>query len=247
VRCLLVVPCFNEAHRWNVGYWAEMLQTPDVDWLFVDDGSSDRTGHLLASLESQPNVNVLSLQANRGKGEAIRAGLLHGRNEDSFQHEFIGFMDADGAFRPSDVERMLRLFAGSTQLREVEALWSSRVALAGRDIRRSRSRHYLGRLVATFLSSSHGELPYDTQSGLKFFRAGEMLQACLETPFATRWMFEIELLIRWRNAAGRPMRVREEPLEYWRDIGGSSIAGREIPRVALELLTIKRLQFVRNP
>ncbi len=77
-RTVLVVPCYNEAERLpEREFRAFVAQTPDVDLLFVDDGSTDRTAERLAALsEAHPGrISMLRLNANRGKGEAVRAGL----------------------------------------------------------------------------------------------------------------------------------------------------------------------------
>lgn len=240
--CLLVVPCFNEAHRWSDEYWSELTNTPGVNWLFVNDGSSDQTPKILKALARQPNIDFLDLHVNVGKGEATRAGMLWALTRDGRSFQGVGFMDADGAFRRTDVERLTHRSAELMTENEVDAIWSSRVALAGRNIRRSQIRHYVGRAVATVLSVGADPLPYDTQSGLKFFRPGRELRACLDQPFSTRWLFEIEILTRWKRLTGKTMRIREEPVEFWEDIPGSAITRRESARIARELWRVKRLQ-----
>jgi len=242
VGSLLVVPCFNEAHRWQPEYWNDLTGSNGVHWLFVNDGSQDATSSILRDLSRRPNVDFIDFPVNSGKGEAIRIGMLRALGNRANGIESVGFMDADGAFRRPDVERFAERFAELAGGTDVDAVWSSRVALAGRDIRRSQRRHYIGRAVATLLSLGADPLPYDTQSGLKFFRPSETLYACISRPFATRWLFEIEILTRWRDISGRSMRIREEPLEFWQDVGGSSIRGAELVRVAREIATIKMLQ-----
>lgn len=246
VTCLLVVPCFNEAHRWSHDYWASLTSTAGVHWRFVDDGSTDQTPDILRALAHLPNVDVVDCGVNVGKGEAVRFGMLTGLTEEERSFQAIGFMDADGAFRRTDVELLVQAFCEFVAERDVDAVWSSRVALAGRDIRRSRARHYLGRAVAMLLSVGSDPLPYDTQSGLKLFRPSSELHACLDQPFSTRWLFEIEMLTRWKHLTGEPMRIREEPLEFWQDVAGSTITRRESARIARELWQVKRLQHQRN-
>lgn len=236
----LVVPCFNEAHRWDRAYWADMLQVPDVEWLFVDDGSSDGTREQAEALGEVGKATVLSLQPNGGKGEAIRRGWQHAL--DSGAYAAIGFMDADGAFNRADVEALVSDYRERVESGTFDAVWSSRVALSGRNIQRHAWRHYVGRAVATGLSVGEVSIPYDTQSGLKLFRADEAFARTLATPFATRWLFEIELMARYRAANKRPMAIWEMPLAYWVDVAGSKMTTRESMRVIRELMTAKRLQ-----
>ena len=75
---ILVVPCYNEAERFDSGVFADLLaEQPGYALLFVDDGRSDRTPERLEALRKrQPGqVSVLRLEANSGKGEAVRRGM----------------------------------------------------------------------------------------------------------------------------------------------------------------------------
>ncbi len=239
---VIVVPCFNEAERWNLEYWEEMLALPDLRWLFVDDGSTDSTATLIEKTARLGDASTLELQPNAGKAEAVRRGMLHALKT-GVLHGPVGFMDADGAFSSKDVADLLEVYARlSSNGGDFDAVWSSRVALAGRDISRSTGRHYLGRGVATLVSLGELEMPYDTQSGLKLFKPSEQLLRCLERPFRTRWLFELELLSRFRIEKAGGLRIWEEPLNYWHDVPGSKITARETLRIFKELTVLKRLQ-----
>ena len=236
----VVVPCFNEAVRWDVAYWRDLLSRAPSRFLFVDDGSSDATGEKIQEAIAGTNSQLLSMPVNRGKAEAVRQGILELLNDQSVHA--VGYLDADGAFALSDIARLQSLFEQLIHARSIDALWSSRVALAGRDIKRSNRRHYIGRAIATLISAGYGEIPYDTQSGYKLFRVSDSLLASVEKPFKTRWLFEIELLARWQSVSERPMTIWEEPVEYWHDVPGSKIRGREALRIARELSIVKQEQ-----
>src|SRR5262245_6982873 len=78
-RVTIVVPCYNEAQRLDVeafrSFVAEDLKR---QLLFVDDGSEDETAEVLVSLCARlpEQMHILRLEANRGKAEAVRRGLL---------------------------------------------------------------------------------------------------------------------------------------------------------------------------
>lgn len=168
LQIAVLVPCFNEASRWQTEYWSELTSDADVTWVFVNDGSTDSTAQLLDEIcKSKSHCSVLHLQRNLGKALAVRTGFLHLFAMRRF--DVVAFMDADGAFAREEFARLLRCAEEKLQLGEWDSVWTSRVALVGRDIQRSLLRHYLGRLVATFVSIGTDSLPYDTQSGLKFF------------------------------------------------------------------------------
>jgi dolichyl-phosphate beta-glucosyltransferase len=240
----MVVPCFNEAARWDADYWANMACLDNVDWVFVDDGSTDQTQEILTDFVQQQlkigaTVGLLSLQENAGKGEAIRQGWLSQPVED---YDSIGFIDADGAFQRIDVERILTEFDKHVVQSHFDAVWSSRVALAGRSIERQTSRHYIGRVVATFLSLGGHSIPYDTQSGLKLFAANATLWESLNSPFETRWLFEIEMVAKYQRISGQELRIWEMPLDFWEDVAGSKIGFGESLRIIRELIKVKGVQ-----
>src|SRR5438552_2184080 len=93
-RVTIVVPVYNEAPRLAanlhvlLGFLTE--RGLDAEVICVDDGSTDGSRQVLDRLAaSEPRLRLLSLSQNRGKGAAVRAGMLEARG----QHAL--FMDAD--------------------------------------------------------------------------------------------------------------------------------------------------------
>ena len=235
----MVVPCFNEEHRWRAETWRALTSLPATSWTFVNDGSLDNTSAIIRDTLG-PQSAVLDLPSNLGKANAVRLGLLEALEQ--FPGAIIaGFMDADGAFSITDTERLIglarNLLYPSSQL---DAVWSSRVALAGRDIDRTTRRHYIGRVVATLLSMGASSLPYDTQSGFKLYSVNADLKTSLREPFRTRWFFDLEL--HYRLLARGRGRVWEEPLMDWSEVPGSKMGWKQARRVAVDLAVVKRLQ-----
>ena len=219
-------------------YWTDMTATVDANFIFVDDGSTDGTRALLSRMSEQPTATAVFLPVNVGKGEAVRAGIRFAL--DNFPRHDVAFLDADGAFSVEDVRRFVSLWnerAGA--LADVDSLWSSRVALSGREILRTRRRHYLGRVIATIITAGMPLPPYDTQSGFKIFSCnGGALRMCVAEPFSTRWFFDVELIQRWGDVSGGSIRIWEEPLTYWRDVDGSKIRLRSAPSIMVEVLRV---------
>lgn len=74
----------------------------DFDVIVVDDGSTDRTGDILARLASQqPRLHVITHPVNRGYGAALVSGFQ------AVDKELAFFMDSDGQF---DIHELARFF-----------------------------------------------------------------------------------------------------------------------------------------
>jgi len=242
MKTLVVVPCFNESSRFNPEYWLKMDTFESIDWLFVDDGSTDRTREIIEDYLHSSSTGrsfMLSLDKNVGKGDAIREGWIRSGMKG---YDSLGFIDADGAFNKTDLEQVLDAYSTHVEDGDFKAIWTSRVALAGRSIERKSSRHYIGRIVATALGWGGHQIPYDTQCGLKIFKTDNNFESVIQRSFETRWLFEMEILIKYRQVTGTPLKVWEVPLDFWNDVPGSKITRKESFRILGELLKIKRLQ-----
>lgn len=219
---VIVVPCFNEASRWNAAYWEAITAHSGIDLVFVDDGSTDSTPELIGATVSTCRARAIRLDRNSGKSEAVRQGLLAALAPDA-RADAVGFLDADGAFPDVEVRRLVDLGTQLLDSDRYDALWSARIVMAGRGISRHASRHYIGRIVSTVVAPLHRYEVYDTQSGFKLFQRSPALEQCLATPFGTRWFPDIELLQRWTASQGQQMRIWEEPVSGWHDVGGSKV------------------------
>jgi len=237
-RILIMVPCYNEENRFDSNYWRTIIiDNPLVNFVFVNDGSSDQTLNMIKLIGL--NSEVVSLKKNSGKSEAIRQGWLQ-KISSCKDWKGYGFIDSDGAFSVRDIKNLIDLFSTLiTQNPNFDAILSSRVALAGRSIKRTKFRHYLGRIVSTFINYSWLEAPYDTQSGFKIFSNTDFFHQAISRPFKTRWFFDIELLLRIRSCKKNLLNLWEEPLLHWTEIADSKINGAEAIRICKEVLTIK--------
>ena len=228
--CKIVVPCYNEAERLPVEAFRRFAaREPRVDFLFVNDGSTDRTLDVLRALEREApqRFEVLDLPRNGGKAEAVRAGLCAAFKSSA---DYVGYWDADLATPLDEIPRFAAILDG---LPRVELIFGARVALLGRSVERQPVRHYLGRVFATAVSIVLGLPIYDTQCGAKLMRRTPRLEAIFATPFAVNWTFDVELLARLgrarRASGGTPVAeaVYEQPLERWHDVAGSKVRPKD--------------------
>jgi dolichyl-phosphate beta-glucosyltransferase len=246
-ECVLVVPCYNEAARFHADSFAAFLQAQEsTRFLFVNDGSSDGSLQVLQKFcaEHSEHASVLDLQPNRGKGEAVRLGMLHVLANSP--ESYAGFWDADLATPLDALPEFLEVLERDP---EIDMVFGSRIRLLGRHVSRNPMRHYAGRIFATTVSVSLGLPIYDTQCGAKIFRPTPLFLSVLATPFESRWIFDVELLARflaaWKHTSVHPERkIYELPLQTWVDVAGSKLRSTDFIRSFTDLVKIRR-EFLR--
>jgi dolichyl-phosphate beta-glucosyltransferase len=242
---IVVIPCYNEARRLDHERLRELVRSQRLGLLFVNDGSTDETGRILAQFaRSASTVEVLTLPRNAGKAEAVRLGLAQALESGA---PIVGYYDADLATPPNELLRLLDVLETKPNRSVVTA---ARVALLGRKIVRRRRRHYLGRVFAT-LAAVVLRLPvYDTQCGAKLFRVTPAFAAATTRPFRSSWIFDVELigrLLRGTDGAQPvpPSAFEEVPLWEWQDVSGSKIGVFAMARALFDLAVLE-VQFNRR-
>jgi dolichyl-phosphate beta-glucosyltransferase len=234
----VIIPCFNEEHRLRGADFLAFLDShPAARLCLVDDGSRDGTLAVLERLQSSNPDRILvhRLTVNSGKAEAVRAGVLFAAAKGSWP--VIGYWDADLSTPLGEIDGLLTALGENPRC---QLVMGSRVKRLGSRIERRVSRHVLGRIFATCASGILGVAVYDSQCGAKLFRA-ESTQVFFGEPFLTRWLFDLEMLVRLRNKAGPAAleMTREVPLGRWAEVGGSKLKLRDMITAPLELLKIR--------
>jgi dolichyl-phosphate beta-glucosyltransferase len=246
VRVQLVVPCFNEAGRLKPEAFLQFVASrPDIGLVFVDDGSTDATPVILAEVGTRggANIAVLTLNQNVGKARAVQLGV---RAAFERQPEFVGFWDADLSTPLTAVREFMEVFKAKP---DVEIVMGARVKLLGRQVTRSLVRHYCGRVFATAASFALGVAVYDTQCGAKIFRATAPVQQAFDSPFRSKWIFDVEILSRYLAATGTAQsgsRIYELPLTSWTAMPGSKLTVWHGVRAIWDLALIVRASSRRE-
>ena len=239
--CTIVIPCYNEATRFPFDHFMAFVEeNPAMHFLLVNDGSKDNTIALLqrASKGREDQVGVLDQAVNGGKGEAVRAGVLAALRRKGCL--YVGFWDADLATPLEAISQLTTVISGRPEL---AMIFGARVKLLGRRVARRAIRHYLGRIFATVVSTVLRLPIYDTQCGAKIFRVSEETVALFQSPFCTRWVFDVEILARFIQLRGYNMQlvqqsIYEFPLEEWRDVAGSRVRPQDFVRAFFDVLRI---------
>ena len=211
----IVIPCFNEEGRISetLRVTIEYLATnaPESELIVVNDGSTDGTGAIARKILSETNIATRLLEnfPNRGKGSAVRSGLLAAR-------EPIGlFSDADLSTPIEETPKLIEPIANG----EVDIAFGSRAldrSLIG--VHQPWRREQGGRVFNLLVRVATGLPFWDTQCGFKAFRL-DVCHPILEASRVNGFAFDVELLY-LANRAG--LRIREIPVR-WNHAEGSKV------------------------
>lgn len=240
---ILVVPCYNEAARLDTQAYRDFIAAhDDASLLFVNDGSTDDTRTVIDGLAAESDrIHTLHLEQNGGKAEAVRQGMLWCSER---PHDLAGYWDADLS---TSLDEVSNLCEPLIRLPAVEIATGARVKMVGRKIERNPVRHYTGRAFATAVSLLFGIEMYDTQCGAKLLRNGPGIRPLFEDPFITRWIFDVEMLVRFsRTGKTIDTGVVEVPLMAWREVAGTRMRLTDFFLAPLELLRIHFAYFNRS-
>ncbi len=237
---IIIVPCYNESKRIDTDAFREFSKSrAGISFMLVNDGSSDTTLEKLHNL-AEVDVNhfmVLNLPRNRGKAEAVRAGIARSLE---LRPKYVGIWDADLATPLTEIPGFVHLMERKP---EVLMVFGARVKLMGRTIVRPAGRHYLGRISATLISLTLGLPVYDTQCGAKLFRVTDDISSIFRDPFLSSWIFDVEIVARLisRNNGKLPLDcIYELPLNEWIHKSGSKIKAVDYLLALRELFLIRQ-------
>ena len=243
MKTIVVVPCYNESKRLRQDDFLHYVeQNDDVAFLFANDGSRDNTLEVLQELTAKhERLLMLDIQPNGGKAEAVRKGMRYAAEQ--YKPDYIAFWDADLATPLEEIEPMVKWAD-----KGYDAVMGLRLMRLGAKVKRKTMRHYLGRCFAT-VASMMLKLPvYDTQCGSKLFRR-EVVEAIFQEQFITRWLFDVELLARYKQRYGVEQAIQkiyEYPLFQWEDVDGSQLKSRDFFKAPLELMKIRKRYKNKN-
>jgi glycosyltransferase involved in cell wall biosynthesis len=231
----IVIPAYNESSRIghslrSVGEFAARDSSIQLELIVVDDGSSDNTaGVAERNLPDAPNLltRVLRFMPNRGKGYAVRHGLLSARAPIAL------FTDADLSTPIEETPKLLRDIIDNV----ADVTFGSRAldrSLIG--VRQPRYRELAGRAFNTVLRCATGLPFHDTQCGCKAFRMS-VCRPLIEAGSIDGFGFDIELLYEAHRAG---LRLREIPVRWDHHDGSKVSMLRDGSRMLRDIVTIRR-------
>jgi dolichyl-phosphate beta-glucosyltransferase len=231
VDLTLVIPAFNEELRLlpTLERLHAHLSAGDMSYeiLVVDDGSRDRTREVVAAASARlPNIVLCCQSPNRGKGAAVRRGMLAARGR-------IRVMwDADCSMPPEELPRLLAPIVGG----KAEIAIGSRYAEGARTVKQPFYRVIWSRLCNKVIQRWLVPRVLDTQCGFKAFTSAAAL-SLFGSATIDGWAFDLEILA----LARRRGFAIEEIGVAWKDDGRSRVNPlTDFWKVIREALAIRR-------
>ena len=229
----VVIPSYNEEARLqkHIPAIQAHLAGRTFEIIVVNDGSRDGTA---AVARSFPGVRLIDLQPNRGKGGAVKAGMLAARGR------HVLFTDADQSTPIAEVDKLLAKLEAGYDL----AIGSRAVPGAAVAEPQAWYRMLAGKLfgVGTRLFCIRGI--YDTQCGFKAMKYA-VAQKVFPQVTSDTAIFDIEMLV---VATREGYRVAEVPVHWVHDPDTRIPYNlRRALKIWGELFRINRAQHVRWP
>jgi dolichyl-phosphate beta-glucosyltransferase len=232
VELSLIVPAYNEEHRLLPTLerlHAHLSAGPaSYEILVVDDGSTDGTcGVVEAAKGAIPHLLLVRQSPNRGKGAAVRRGMLTARGR-------VRVMcDADGSMPPEQLPRLLAPIIACT----AEIAIGSRYAEGAKsDVDQPLYRVLWSRLANLLVQRSLVPGVRDTQCGFKAFTA-EAARDLFARGRIDGWAFDLEILALARRAG---FAISEVGVEWTDDRRSRVNPLKDMWKVMREAMTIRQ-------
>ena len=209
----VVIPAYNEESRLPKTLLSvyEYLHARQLSYeiIVVDDGSSDETSTVVKQFVCLTNsVKLISYPQNRGKGFAVRSGILASKGR------LVLFNDADGATPIAELERLETAISNGAQV----AIGSRAMVSRDAEVKTVWYRKFIGRIFNALVNLLILPGIADTQCGFKLFtrRAALFL---FGRQRAERFSFDVEILYLARRTG---LRIAEVPIN-WTNVPGSKV------------------------
>jgi glycosyltransferase involved in cell wall biosynthesis len=232
VHASIIIPVYNQEK--NIPYLLEKIkealaatiQTCEV--IVINDGSYDNTLSVLINQHKlNPHLRVFSYAENRGKGFAVKTGVMKSKGS------IILFIDGDLNVSPDTI----RDYIEEVKYHDI-VIGSKAHALSKVDI--PKSRRFLSKAFNLLVRIGTGINIKDTQSGLKAGN-GDSLRKIFSVMMVKRYAFDVELL---SIAAVLKLRIKEMPLDI--KLSNRFFYVDEIIRMLLDVASISYRLKIRK-
>lgn len=227
----IIIPAYNEENRIKNTLLAINDYLSDrkisAEIIVVNDGSNDKTTEVVNSYQNKiPNLKLINLSKNYGKGAAVKRGIIESKGE------MIFFTDADNSTPIDELEKLQKsLTANNAQI----AIGSRYLQDSSVKIKQPKYRIFLGRagnlLIRAFLIDGIR----DTQCGFKLFTR-DAAKNIFQFQKVKRFGFDMEALV---IAGHLGYKIVEVPVSWF-----NSAESRVRP-IKDALITLKDLVYIK--
>ncbi len=223
----IIIPSYNEAHRLEASITALDEFLRGADWsrevILVVEKSTDNTLAIARRIAAtRPWLDVVGNEVQRGKGYAVKVGMLKARGDVAF------FMDADLSTSLGEIDRFIDRFAAAPS---VDVLVGNRQHLRSEiTVQQGVLRRKMGQTFNAILRLITGIRLQDTQCGFKAFRRAAR-EAIFPLQRLDGFAFDVETLlladrlgfavedmpVEWKNSAGSKVRIVRDSFRMLRD------------------------------
>ena len=186
---LIIIPTYNEAPNIIPLVESIFVNAPEVNLLFVDDNSQDKTRAKIQEMSRQypQKINLLERQEKLGLGSAYIAGFKWALDR---KFQIIFEMDADLSHNPSYLKEIFRL------LKSHDLVIGSRYVPGGGTKNWSLIRRFISRAGSAYARMILGVKVADFTGGFNAWHARVLKQICLDDIRSDGYVFQIELKYR---------------------------------------------------
>lgn len=225
----VIIPAYNEAGR--IAHTVHELRrwlpsrVPCFEVRVVDDGSKDATARIVTDIAERDANVVLQREPHRGKGGAVRRGMLASRADLRF------ICDADLSMPVQELSRFLDAQADGTDI-----VIGTREGHGALRVGEPVHRHVMGRAFNALVRRLLIPDIHDTQCGFKLFTA-EAAEAIFPRTTLDGWAFDLEVL---HIAQRLGLRIKALPIEWhYRDRSQVSLIGDPL-RILRDVCRVRR-------
>ena len=227
-RLSVVVPAYREAGTIAAtvarirAELADVAEHGGLEVVVVDDGSGDGTDDAARAGGAD---QVIALPVNRGKGGAVRAGVLasHGRT--------VAFTDADLAYAPAQIDRLLRQVEAGWDVVVGSRFHADTTTLVKAPLLRDVGGRAINLATRAVLVGDHR----DTQAGLKAFRS-DVARVLFEHGHVDGFAFDVEL---FHQVERYGLSLVEVPVEVSNSERSTVHVARDAARLLVDLVRIR--------
>jgi len=225
----IVIPLYNEAGYLgtNVTLIENYLRTVQLDYevVLVNDGSSDATKAFCdAIVNRSPPVRLISYPVNRGKGYAVKTGVLDALGE------YIIFTDADLAVPVQFIGTCLKKLEAGAPI----VIGSRHLRKSSFKVREDPLRQFLGEVFRRFAQLSLGLKVSDITCGLKGFEKKAAFEIFSRSKI-DRWGYDAEIIFLAQKLG---YRIGEIPVDWYHSFDSKVKVGSASIKTLTEMLQI---------